>query len=128
MPIPENKTLENLLNFTALKQKVIGQNIANAETIGYKRREVEFKDLLIDGMKQIPNSNQKESELNIKIDQNAENLSGVNNVDVNREMADMAENSVMFKFGAKKLILITKHYKKLLEEVINGNQTRFFIL
>ena len=118
MPIPENKTLENLLNFTALKQKVIGQNIANAETIGYKRREVEFKDLLIDGMKQIPNSNQKESELNIKIDQNAENLSGVNNVDVNREMADMAENSVMFKFGAKK---INTYYQTLQKVNRGGN-------
>jgi flagellar basal-body rod protein FlgB len=42
MPIPSNKSIEKLLNFSALQQKVIAQNIANAETKNYKRKEVEF--------------------------------------------------------------------------------------
>ena len=46
MSIPPYKALERLLDYTSLKQKVIGQNIANTETIGYKRQDVKFKDLL----------------------------------------------------------------------------------
>lgn len=116
MPIPSNKTLERLLDYSALKQKVIGQNIANAETQNYKRREVEFKDLLDKGMKNISENNNSGSEFNVNVDEKSAVISNGNNVDVNREMSDMAQNSIMFKFAAKKL----NAYYQAMQTVIRG--------
>ncbi len=52
MSVPSNKTLERLLDYSALKHKVIGQNIANANTKNYQRRDVEFKELLANNIKE----------------------------------------------------------------------------
>ncbi|MFZ1290304.1 MAG: flagellar basal body rod protein FlgB [Melioribacteraceae bacterium] len=116
MPIPENKILENLLNFSALKQKVISQNLANSETFGYKRRDVAFKEILQSGMKTLSNEHLNNEDFEITLDESTENLSGINNVDVNKEMAEMAQNSIMFKFGAKKI----NSYYQTLQKVIRG--------
>lgn len=120
MPFPTNKVLENVLDYSALKQKVIAQNIANSETIGYKRRDVEFKDLFNKGINeplQLKGATNK-SKLKIVIDESSENISGFNNVDVNREMAELAENTIMFKFSAKKI----NAYFKSLQSVIKGGR------
>ena len=116
MPIPSNKTLERLLDYSAIKQKVIGQNIANAETQNYKRREVEFKDLLDKGMMNISKNSNSGSEFNVIVDEDSAVISDGNNVDVNKEMSDMAQNSIMFKFAAKKL----NSYYQSLQGVIRG--------
>lgn len=118
MAIPPNKVLERLLDYSALKQKVIGQNIANSETIGYKRRDVEFKKLLTEGMQNLNKPKNNHSEFKIVEDQNIENLSGINNVDVNKEMSDLAQNQIMFKFAAKKL----NAYYMNLQNVIKGGK------
>ena len=118
MPIPSNKTLEKLLDYSSLNQKVIAQNIANADTKNYKRREVEFKELLNNGIKNINDSNRVESEFEVKIDENSPVLANGNNVDVNKEMAEMAKNSIMFKFAAKKL----NGYYQTLQGVIKGGK------
>ena len=118
MPIPSNKTLEKLLDFSAIKQKVIAQNIANAETKNYKRREVEFRDLLISNLDKIEDSKKIESNYEIKIDESSPVLSKGNNVDVSKEMADMAKNSIMFKFAAKKI----NGYYQNLQNVIRGGK------
>lgn len=116
MPIPSNKNLERLLDFTALKHKVIGQNIANANTKNYQRREVEFKELLNDGMKNLSESLKTNSEFSVKIDEQSEVIANGNSVDVNKEMAELAKNSIMFKFASKKI----NSYYQTLQGVIRG--------
>lgn len=118
MSIPSNKTLEQLLNYSALKQKVIAQNIANAETKNYRRQEVEFKDLLTNDLKKLEESRQTKSEYKIKIDEKSPILANGNNVDLSREMADMAKNSIMFKFASKK---VSGYYKNL-QDIIRGGR------
>lgn len=118
MSIPPYKALEKLLDYTSLKQKVIGQNIANTETIGYKRRDVEFKDILNSNIAEQMNGSSNKSEFKITIDKSKENVSGFNNVDINKEMADLAENTILFRFGAKK---ITGYYRTL-QNVIRGGK------
>lgn len=118
MSIPSNKVLEKVLDYSALKHKVIGQNIANAETKGYKRRDVEFKDLLQSNIQNLQSSQSKNSQLNVKIDEESAVISEGNNVDINREMADMAQNSIMFKFASKKL----SAYYESIQSVIKGGQ------
>ena len=118
MSIPSNKVLERLLDYSALKQKVIGQNIANADTEGYRRRDVEFKELLENNIQNLNTSKSKTSPFNVKIDENSKIISKGNSVDINREMADMAENSIMFKFASKKL----SGYYQSIQSVIRGGK------
>ena len=118
MPIPSNKTLEKLLDYSAIKHKVIAQNIANAETKDYKRREVEFKELLTNNIKNLEKSELIESEYEIRVDENSPVLAKGNNVDISKEMADMAKNSIMFKFAANKI----NGYFRNLQEVIQGGK------
>jgi flagellar basal-body rod protein FlgB len=42
--------------------------------------------------------------------------SGVNNVNIDKEMADMAENQIMFKFAARNISI----YFKSMQDVIKG--------
>ncbi len=118
MSIPSNKILETLLDYSALKHKVIGQNIANANTNNYKRKDVEFKDLLEKGMQNLSTTKYRSSEFNVKVDEESAINSQGNNVDVSREMADMAQNSIMFKFASKKL----HGYYQSLQSVIRGGR------
>ncbi len=119
MPIPTNKALETLLDYTAIKQKVIGENIANIETKNYKRREVEFKDVFASNLKKSSSvDDKKEAEFSIKLDEETPVIAQGNNVDINREMADLAKNSLMFKFASKKV----SSYYKTLQYVIGGGK------
>ena len=118
MSIPSNKVLERLLDYSALKHKVIGQNIANSETKGYKRRDVEFKEMLENNIQNLKTSESNISPLNVKIDEDSPIISEGNNVDINKEMADMAQNSIMFKFASKKL----SSYYQSIQSVIKGGK------
>ncbi|MCW8848620.1 MAG: flagellar basal body rod protein FlgB [Melioribacteraceae bacterium] len=116
MSVPSNKALERLLDYSALKHKVIGQNIANANTKNYQRRDVEFKELLANNIKGLSESSK--SELKVNVDEESPIISEGNNVDVNREMADLAQNSIMFKFASKKL----NGYYQAIQSVIKGGR------
>lgn len=127
MPESVTKLLEKSLDFTNVKQKILSQNISNLNTVNYKRKDVEFDELfsenLSSGMKV---TNQKHigftemGENNFKIvdDPSENNASGINNVDMDKEMADMAQNSIVFKFAARKL----NGYYRTLQEVIKGTR------
>lgn len=102
-----------------LKHKVIGQNIANADTKNYKRRDVEFKEILKSNLEDITGKKNDKKELKINIDEESPIISDGNNVDVNKEMSDMAENSIMFKFASKKL---NAYYTDLQNVIRGGNR------
>ncbi len=121
------KILEQALNFSAAKQKVISKNIANIGTVNYRREVLEFDEILsneLSGKMKVTNekhfgSHDGESdEYSIVKDQSNENISGFNNVDVNKEMSDLAENSIVFRFAARKL---NGHFSTL-QSVIKGSR------
>lgn len=127
--MPENtiKLLEKLLDYSSAKQRVLSENISNVSTKGYKRKDVEFDDFLSNEMKgDMKATNNKHisftqnSGNNIKeVYTDDDNLnSGVNNVDVNKEMAELAKNQLMFKFGVKKL----QGYYSTIQNVIRGGR------
>ncbi len=128
MPEPTIQVLQKLVSYSALRQKTISKNIANISTENYQREEVRFNDLLSEQM----NSNLKAtesrhfdttknsnpaSEYVVVKDNSPELSSGVNNVNIEKEMADLAENSLMYKFAAKRL----SSYFKTLQSVIKGS-------
>ncbi len=120
------RLLENLLDYTSVKNKVISKNISNIGTEGYQREDVKFNALLKENL-----SNQMKvtepqhfgsqqfvqgSEFNIVNDDDGQIYSGVNNVDIDKEMSDLAENSLSFKFASRRI----GDYFKLIQEVIKG--------
>jgi flagellar basal-body rod protein FlgB len=122
------KLLQNLLDYCALKNKVIAKNIANVGTQGYKREDVEFKNLLDENSNSIlkTSSNkhfgainspvQNKSEFNIVLDDSNEMSTGINNVDIEQEMSELAENTLRFRFASKK---VGSYYRNI-QNVIKG--------
>ncbi len=123
------KLLEKALDFSALKQKVIASNIANVTTVGYKRKDVDFVNIFdtvnnklkVDNPRHIESGDKvlsEGSELVVVEDKSKEMVSGFNNVDIDKEMADLAQNNMMFKFAARRM----KQYFDDLQAVIKGGR------
>jgi len=122
------KQLENLLNYSAEKNKVISKNIANISTEGYNREDIVFKKMLDENSNaSLRTSNSKhlplismngksEKGFDIVYDDSFDGTSGVNNVNIEREMSELAENTLRFKFASKKV----SDYYKSIQNVIKG--------
>ena len=121
--------LENYISYLSTKNKVISNNIANIGTTGYTRQNVKFNDVLSN---EITSSLKKTEDKHINLsapqqtgieneiflDKNKESNGGINNVDIETEMAELAENAINFKFSSKK---IASHFQ-LMREVIKGGR------
>lgn len=126
MPGSTIKLLEDFSRYCAVKNKVISKNIANIGTQNYQREDVVFKDVLNENissllktteLQHIGMSNGETSpDYEIKIDKSADNVSGVNNVDIDKEMSELAENTLNYKFATKKI----GDYFKNIQMVIKG--------
>lgn len=97
-----NNHLERSLDAAWLRNEIISQNIANADTPGYKRKEVQFEDFLTSEMK---NSRISKGQTRLsgnggmKVVEDHANYSyrlDGNNVDIEQEMAQMAMNTLRY--------------------------------
>jgi flagellar basal-body rod protein FlgB len=129
MSEPTVVMLEKLIGYSSMKQKVINKNIANLSTENYQREEVTFQNFLsnssngnlnISNQKHIEIQNQGNLETNHSVVKSStgEMNSGVNNVDVEKEMAELAENTIVYKFAIRKL----SGYFKGVQNVIKGGR------
>ena len=103
------------LDASMLRARTIANNIANVNTPGYQRVEVSFEDELRKALdttklkgtrtneKHLPLGRLDISGLNPKVEKPVDPTlpSGVNNVDIDSEMAKLAENQLLFNFSAK---------------------------
>jgi len=93
--------IEKALDVAWKRNEVISENIANVDTPGYKRKDIQFEDYLNSELK----SGRIKSKLKLSgggtirvVTDNANysyRLDG-NNVDIEREMAVMAENTIRY--------------------------------
>jgi len=96
-------------------QKATAANIANVSTPGYKARSVDFKTEMKKYLEQksattptttnpkhIPIGMRRNS-VKIMEPDTIEEASGMNNVDVEKEMVNLSENQLLYELGAKKL-------------------------
>jgi flagellar basal-body rod protein FlgB len=113
--------LSKALDAYTLRHKVISSNIANIGTVGYRSQSVSFEDQLNGAMKtseiQVASTNenhvlagpsQVQEARPIIVDSTIDpdfttdpTASGVNNVDIDREMTELAKNQLQFKFASK---------------------------
>ena len=103
------RLLERTLDAASLRQSVIANNIANADTPYFKRSEVLFESLLAERLKRRSITGLRtdprhifigRDPLNFKplitIDQNSVMNNNLNNVDIDLEMAEMAKNQLRY--------------------------------
>lgn len=111
-----NKTkvpvLNAVLDVTQLRQRVIANNIANVSTKGYRKQDVQFKEYLESFVRKPAVEGQMTNGRHMPIPkpiahpivyepETSLNDSGLNNVDIDREMADLAENHLFFNVGQR---------------------------
>lgn len=99
-------SLENGLNYAALKNKTIANNIANVDTPNYKAKDVSFKQMLADAEQSTITANRNDNrhyEFSIK-----QSTPGVfsysdfrarhngNGVNMDAEQAKLAENTIYY--------------------------------
>jgi len=115
--------LGKALDVYALRQKVISSNIANITTVGYREKSVSFEEQFSGAMEQgsieqevtdgrhiaastsdpmivDPQIVETPPENSLSTDPLA---SGINNVDIDSEMADLAKNQIRFNFASRLL-------------------------
>jgi len=99
------------LDVSATRQKTIAQNMANIQTPGYKAKDIDFEKVL-ENQKSLASQLAKtdsrhlsgrfqEKKSYIVEDNSPELKSGVNNVDVDKEMVKSAENQLYYMANAK---------------------------
>lgn len=119
--------LQKMLDYTAARGKVINKNIANVNTEGYQREDMSFGEV----MNEVQNSTMKvtrpdhmsiekkeENGFQVEADSDMSDNTGVNNVQIDQEMAQLAENTILFKFAARK----ANGYFTTLQTVIKGGR------
>jgi flagellar basal-body rod protein FlgB len=95
------------LDTRTLNNKVLAGNIANSETPGYQAKEVSFDKLLeksMDGASPVGLKRTHPNHLPENLEDDARVESTKEAVDIDREMAKLAENNVMFQAGVQTLV------------------------
>ncbi|GCD08980.1 flagellar basal body rod protein FlgB [Clostridium tagluense] len=104
--------LKKSMDASALRSKVIANNIANINTKGYKKFYVTFEDTLNDSMGEdtLKTDNNKHmqtgstsSDISVKKDESTSMRQDGNNVDIDSEMTNQAANTLMFNALVKQV-------------------------
>ena len=113
-----NKTrapvLNAVLDVTQLRQRVIANNIANVSTKGFRKQTVRFQEYLDSFVRKPAVEGRRTDFRHIAVPkpmmnpevyepQSGVNDGGLNNVDVDMEMTELAENHLFFNVGARLL-------------------------
>ena len=120
------------LDAYALRQRTIAKNIANVTTADYKPERVKFEELFGKAMsstvgevtneKHIPiGINDEDNDVSAEVDvpevpQPEVYMSGESHVSIDKEMADLAQNQIRFRFAARAV----KSYFQGMQNAISG--------
>lgn len=103
------QTLEHAMDYSSLKNRTISNNIANVDTPNYKAKNVVFKDVLSNEMqtafqakrthpRHIPfSSSNYNSPFQVVTKQNTSYNHNGNNVDIDKEMSELAKNQIQYQ-------------------------------
>jgi flagellar basal-body rod protein FlgB len=105
--------LRRMLDLSSFRHTLIASNVANVTTPGYVAKTVDFdselkKALRPDRLKaavthprHIPPQTSKNSAPKVESMAESESTTGINSVDIDREMADLAQNQLVYELAAK---------------------------
>lgn len=127
------KVLDKALDATWLRNEVISNNIANVDTPGFKKSAVRFEDELKAAKMQrnIEGNRTRQNHMDVgraSIDRIVPEVfspSGIsmredgNNVDIDAEMAALANNTVMYNYLVQK---ITREFQRIRNVIMEGRR------
>lgn len=122
--------LDAVLDVTQVRQRIIANNIANVSTKGYRAKDLRFQDFLNSFVHRAPVQGNTSDLRHIAIPkaianpeifepQSEVNDSGINNVDIDKEMAGLAENHLFFNVGST---LIQRQFSGLRKSITGRSQ------
>lgn len=124
---PSLRLMERTLDAAAFRQKVIANNIANADTPYFKRSDVRFEELLEQAMyertipgrrtyaRHIPiGSSAAPAAPEVVTDEKTMMNNNLNNVDIDYEMALMAKNQLRYNVITSQVNHELKNYRTAL--------------
>ena len=88
--------LERAISGASLRQSVLANNLANAETPGFRRMDLDFHDTLAQAMKSTDSATIESATFTPQQDSTAMRADG-NGVDVDTESANMAKNGLEYE-------------------------------
>ncbi len=107
-------TLKKAVDVYSKRHKVTAQNISNVETAGYKSQDLKFEEMLNGAGSKVRGMTTHRNHLPIgrsEIQSTAPELSntetnfdnGTNNVDIDREMTNLATNDLSYRLATRML-------------------------
>jgi len=114
--------LRRMLDLSSFRHKLIASNVANVTTPGYVAKTIDFDSELKKALRpdrleaavthprHIPLQKSKNSAPKVESMAESESTTGINSVDIDREMADLAQNQLVYELAAK---LAGKKFKAL---------------
>ncbi|SHJ43029.1 flagellar basal body rod protein FlgB [Tepidibacter formicigenes] len=129
MKITNNiELLSKGLNAYSLKHEVITNNISNANTPNYKRKDVQFDEILKKSLQnnksvELCTTNQKHIKMNsdsikpkIITSQNTKSRLDGNNVDIDVEMAQLTKNYIKYSVISQQISGLFRRIKNAISE------------
>jgi flagellar basal-body rod protein FlgB len=125
--------MSSAMDTYALRERTIARNIANISTPGYKPQSVKFEELFQQARSVTKLSVSEENQLGTSLTKSAIpegevanqeipvaqiNYSGDNSVNIDREMSELAQNQIRYRFTARMM----KNYFNGLQSAITGTQ------
>jgi len=109
--------LKKMLDIAAFRQKILASNIANADTPGYKAKDISFQKELNKAMENPGSATERQRFHVFEVITTMPNRDG-NTVNLNIEMAKIAENTLVYKTA---ISLMTKNIR-MTKDVIRGGR------
>jgi len=107
--------LERALSGAAQRQQLLANNLANAETPGFKRSDLDFHAQLADALAN-GDGNLSNLSFSPQTDSTTSMQADGNNVDVDTEMSNLSENALDYE----SLVSVANARLKMLQTVIGG--------
>ena len=116
------------LDAYALRHRAIADNVANSETVGYQRHVIEFEERLklASGSSGLQRTDARHlgsggldsssMEPRVLKDPAKSDTNDLNNVDIDHEMSEMAQNHLQFSFASR----IARMYFESIQNAIRG--------
>jgi len=111
--------LERALSGSSQRQQLLANNLANADTPGFKRSDLDFHTALANALDSGDSSSQLESlQFQPQTDTTSSMTEDGNNVDVDTEMSNLTQNSLDYE----SLISVASARIKMLSTAIGSGQ------
>ena len=108
--------LKKMVDACAMRHRLLANNIANANTDGFKRQDVDFKAALANAIKSGKPGEISNVQPEVYTDKSSKARANGNNVSIQKEMGSLMDNTMLYKFTTRAL---SRKFNRL-KSVIKG--------